>query len=412
MKELTRRRFSIMSLASVSLLASTAFMPAALAQGTPESVKVGLIAPMSGLYARFGQVMRMGAELAIEDINAAGGIAALGGAPLELVAIDSGDTTEKAKAAAQRMVADHPEIVAATGSYLSSFTLAVTEVTERAQLPMLTLSYSDQITARGFRYIFQTSAAAGAQAGIAIPTVLDLAESATGTRPKTVGIITDNTAASLSSVKAMKEGGLLAANNLELVVDEVFTPPLSDASSLIQQLRSRQPDLLFFLPTVISDSKLILEKMNEFNVKIPTISFGIAIAEPDVLNTVSPDLLQGVMSAVGNYAFKGHEDMIERMKTRFGEPWMNQNAISTYGDMWIFKQALEDAGVADREAVAEALRNMDAGPSPYFPGGSLSFDDTGKRVGAGLTIIQWQDGVPRTVFPNDIALSPAIWEAN
>ena len=54
--------------------------------------------------------------------------------------------------------------MAATGSYLSSFTLAVTEVTERAQLPVLTLSYSDLLTDRGFKYIFQTSATAGLQA--------------------------------------------------------------------------------------------------------------------------------------------------------------------------------------------------------------------------------------------------------
>jgi branched-chain amino acid transport system substrate-binding protein len=99
--------------------------------------------------------MKMGAELGIEDINAQGGIKALGGAKLELVVIDTGDTTEKAKHAAQRMVAEYPDLVAATGSYLSSFTLAVTEVTERAKLPMLTLSYSDLITERGFKYIFQ-----------------------------------------------------------------------------------------------------------------------------------------------------------------------------------------------------------------------------------------------------------------
>jgi branched-chain amino acid transport system substrate-binding protein len=402
-----RRRFGLLALAAVPVALGA--MAGPVRAQAVEEVTIGLIAPVSGLYARFGQVMRMGAELGIEDINAAGGIEALGGARLKLLVIDSGDTTEKAKASAERMVAEHPELVAATGSYLSSFTLAVTEVTERAQLPMLTLSYSDAITDRGFEYIFQTSAPAGAQAGIAIPTILDLAEATTGTRPTTVGIISDNTAASLSSVNAMKEGGLLAANNLELVVDEIFTPPLSDASSLIQQLRARRPDLVFFLPTVISDSKLILEKMNEFNVKIPVISFGIAIAEPDVLNTIGADLLEGVMSAVGNYAFKGHEELIERMRDRYGEPWMTQNAISTYGDMWILKQALEDAGEASRTAVAQALRDMDAGPSPYFPGGVLAFDDTGKREGAGLTIIQWQDGVPRTVFPEDIALSPPIW---
>jgi branched-chain amino acid transport system substrate-binding protein len=63
----------------------------------PAEVKVGLLVPLSGLYARPGQVMRMGAEMAVEQINAQGGIKALGGARLRLVVLDSGDTTEKAK---------------------------------------------------------------------------------------------------------------------------------------------------------------------------------------------------------------------------------------------------------------------------------------------------------------------------
>src|SRR4249919_768018 len=112
-------------------------------------VRVGLIVPLSGIYTRPGQVMRMGAEMGIEHINAQGGIKSLGGAKLKLVVIDCGDTTEKAKNAAQRMVAQEPDLVAATAAYLSSFTLAVTEVTERANLPILTLSYSDLITDRG-----------------------------------------------------------------------------------------------------------------------------------------------------------------------------------------------------------------------------------------------------------------------
>ena len=65
----------------------------ALAQDA-EPVQIGLIAPVSGIYARPGQVMKMGAELGVEDVNAAGGIECLNGAPLELVVIDSGDSVE------------------------------------------------------------------------------------------------------------------------------------------------------------------------------------------------------------------------------------------------------------------------------------------------------------------------------
>jgi branched-chain amino acid transport system substrate-binding protein len=386
-------------------------LASAQAQQHPAEVKVGLLVPLSGIYARPGQVMRMGAEMAIKHINAQGGIPELGGAKMTLVVLDSGDTTEKAKNAAQRMVAQETDLVAATGAYLSSFTLAVTEVTERAQLPMLTLSYSDQLTDRGFKYIFQTSATSGSQAAQALPVIVKIAESATGQKPKTVAIITDNTAASISSVKPMKER-LLKELGIELVVDETFTPPFADATPLVQRVRAARPDLLFFLPTVISDAKLMLEKMNEFGLgqgKVPTISFGIAIAEPDMLRTMSPELLQGVMAAVGNWGSKGHEKLIDELKQTYNEPWMTQNAISTYGDMWLLKDAIGKAGKADRVAVAEAIRTMDGGPSKYYPGGEMKFDEKGRRVGAGLAIIQWQNGVPVTVYPPEMAMAQPIW---
>ena len=101
----------------------------------PAEVKVGLIVPLSGIYTRPGQVMKMGAEMGIEHINAQGGIKSLGGAKMKLVVIDCGDTTEKAKNAAQRMVADAPNLVVATGAYLSSFTLAVTTSPKPARNP-------------------------------------------------------------------------------------------------------------------------------------------------------------------------------------------------------------------------------------------------------------------------------------
>ncbi|MBI1207158.1 MAG: ABC transporter substrate-binding protein [Azospirillum sp.] len=409
---MTRLRTLTFAALAASVVAATGAAPASAQTTTGPGqigpLQIGLIAPLSGIYARPGQVMKMGAELGIEDVNAAGGIKCLGGAPLKLVTIDSGDSVEKATNAAQRMVAEYPELVGGTGSYLSSFTLAVTEVTERANLPLLTLSYSDLITERGFKTVFQTSATAGAQASIALPIIMDLAESETGRRPKTVAIITDNTAASLSSVKRMKDG-LLQRLGLEIVMEETFTPPLADASSLVQRVRTSRPDLLLFLPTVISDANLILQKLREFRVSVPTISFGIAIAEPEVLNVMDARLVEGVMSAVANWGVKGQEALIKRLKDRYGEPWMTQNAISTYGDMWLFKTALEKSCSRDRQKLAEALRTLDGGPSQYYPGGTIRFDDKGRRIGASLTIIQWRDGVPVTIFPTDLAVAKPVW---
>jgi branched-chain amino acid transport system substrate-binding protein len=117
----------------------------------PKTLKIALISPLSGPWAREGQLSKSGAEMAIDEINKMGGIKSMGGAKLELISIDAGDSAEKAKNAAQRLVAEHPDVIGGMGSWLSTFTLAVTEVTERAQIPWLTLSYSDRITSRGDR---------------------------------------------------------------------------------------------------------------------------------------------------------------------------------------------------------------------------------------------------------------------
>jgi branched-chain amino acid transport system substrate-binding protein len=240
--------------------------------------------------------------------------------------------------------------------------------------------------------------------------VMKLAESS-GVRPKTVAILTDNTGSSVASVKPMRER-LLKDMGLTLVMDETFTPPLADATPLVQKVRTARPDLLFALPTAVSDAKLLLEKLNEFGLgqgKLPTIGFGIVMAEPDMLKTMDASQLEGLMLAVGSWGAKGHEKLMAELKTRYNEPWMTQNAISTYGDMWVIKEALEHAGKADREAVTVALRKIDGGPSKYYPSGRIKFDDNGRRVDAGLTIIQWQKGVPVTVYPPELAMAAPIW---
>jgi branched-chain amino acid transport system substrate-binding protein len=385
----------------------------ALAGAQTAEVKVGLIAPMSGPWARQGDLKLKGAMLAIDRINAEGGIKSLGGAKMRVIVFDAGDSVEKAKNAAQRMVAQEPDLVGAAGAWLSSFTLGVTEVTERAELPVLTLSYSDQITARGFKYIFQTSPTGGTQAKQALPALIKLAESATGKKPESLAIIMDNTAAPVSFVKPMREGGITALG-LKLSVDETFTPPLSDCTPLIQKVRSSRPDILLLLPTAIPDDKLCLEKLHEFGLgrgRVPVISNGAHIAAPDMLKNLGKDLLEGVMTIVANWTIKGQEDIVKEYTQKTGELWPTQETMSVAGAMLIFREALEKTGSADRRKVAAAIRAMDttAGPAKYFPGGRVKFDENGRRVDADVVIVQWQNGVPVTVYPADSAVAKPIW---
>jgi branched-chain amino acid transport system substrate-binding protein len=407
-KTLTRRAIT----KGLALSASALALPT-IGRAQAKSVKIAMIAPMSGPWARQGQLLRMGAEILQDDVNAAGGIKALGGAKLEIIYADAGDSTEKAKNAAQRLLSDEPDLAGGTGCWLSSFTLAVTEVTERAQLPWITLSYSDAITNRGFKFVFQTSPTADRQAAQTLPTALTLAQDATGKRPTTIGIIMDNTASPVSFAKPLRDGGLDKLG-LKLVVDQIFTPPLSDATPLIEKVRSAKPDFLLLLTSAMPDCKLVLEKLDEFKLshgKVPLVGNGAPFGSPELLTTIGPELLEGLLFSVANWPMKGQEEFIERFKKKTGEPFLTQDALCGYGEPAILVQAIETAGSAERLKVAEAIRGMDlttGRAAQCFPG-PIKFDEKGRRVDVPMIFAQWQKGVPLTVYPTELALAKPFW---
>jgi branched-chain amino acid transport system substrate-binding protein len=155
--------------------------------------------------------------------------------------------------------------------------------------------------------------------------------------------------------------------------------------------------------------------MNEMGIgkgQIPVLASGSSLGMPELLKMMDKSVIDGVMLISGNWGGKGQEQVIADWRKTTGEPWMTQDAISTYGDMWIFKEAIEIAGSADREKVAQALRTMDTitGSAKFFPGNRVKFDDQGRRVGADMVLVQWQDGEPKTVYPPALAAATVVWK--
>jgi branched-chain amino acid transport system substrate-binding protein len=381
----------------------------------PKEAKIAMLVPLSGPWARQGILEKFGAEMAIDDINNAGGIKSMGGAKLKLMQYDTGDSAEKAKDAAQRMLAQEPDLVGGFGCWLSTFTLAVTEVTERAQLPWLTLSYSDLITGRGYKYVFQSSPTAVQQAEELVPIIMDLAQKTTGKRPTKVASIGDNTAASVSFRKPI-DSHVLKDQKLKEVIHQIYTPPLSDATTLVQPVRTARPDFVLLTSTNVPDDKLLLDAFTEFGMpatKLPLIGNGGHWAVPELVKNTSPQELEGVLVGLANWPGKAVDDVSKRFVERTKEPWFGHDSIFAYAHVMILKQALENTGVADRNKVNAAIHamNMTTGPALFFPGHHLQYDAQGRRIGAKMVMVQWQGGKPVTVFPADVAVAKAKWKA-
>src|SRR5919198_792814 len=403
-----------MSLRTRSLAVILALLLASAAVVVPpvpaaDDVKVALVVPLSGRWARQGQLLKMGTDMATAEINAQGGIKSLGGAKIIVREADAGDSVEKAVSAAQRVLT-REKISAGIGAWLSSFTLGVTEVAERLQVPWLTLSYADNITERGFKYTFQTSPVSSVQAEQALDLVTDLAKK--NNRPiKKAAIVGDNTAATVFFFKPLREK-LLAAKGIELVVDEVWTPPLPDATAIVQKLRATQPDIMFYGATNFPDSIQVLQKIKEFGVKTPIQGVGAWLVTPEYVKTVGKELLDTIQTVVAAHPLKGQEELVRRFKERTGEPFMTQDPLCTYAHVWLIKEAAEQARSAEPKAIRDALARIDLSSGPaaaaLYPS-SIKFDERGRRIGAAPIIVQWQGGEPFTVVPASVATRPLVW---
>jgi branched-chain amino acid transport system substrate-binding protein len=396
---------------AVGLGLAAASMPR-LARAQKE-IKIAMLAPLSGPWARSGLLMQMGARMAVDEVNANGGIKAHGGAKLTLVEYDAGDSSEKAKNAAQRLVAQEPDISGGFGAWLSSFTLAITEVTERAELPWITLSYSDLITDRGFKYVFQASPTADNQAKELVPVVMDLAVKAGGKRPQKIAIVGDNSASSVSFYKALHEV-VIPEQKLTLVADEIFTPPLSDASTIVQKLRSGRPDFCMMQSTNAGDDKLLVDKFNEMGLsakKMAMVGGGGHWCTPELTKLTTPENLEGVIVGLANWPGKAMTDITKRFIERTKEPWFGHDSLFGYTHVMTLVAGMEFAKSAERQKIMQALHTIDItdGPARFFPDGRLSFDEKGRRKGAKLCIVQWRSGEPVPVYPEAVATHQAVW---
>jgi branched-chain amino acid transport system substrate-binding protein len=194
----------------------------------------------------------------------------------------------------------------------------------------------------------------------------------------------------------------------------VFTPPLTDATTMVQKVRSAKPDFLLGLPSNVPDDKMLLDKLSEFGLtgaKLPVIGNGGHWETPELVANAGKDAVQGLMVITAAGAGKGLEALEKRYMERTKEPWMLEEPILAYGHIMLLALAAERAQSADRRKVAEQVRAFDLrdGIAKLFPGNRVKYDEHGRRVDAELMIVQWQDGRIVTTSPAYMAQAETIW---
>src|SRR5277367_6398702 len=403
-----RRRFGMALVVSV---AAAVVLPVQAA----ETVKIGVIYPLTGNAASAGQSARDAVHLGAEIVNTAhpelknlplgatAGLPNLGGAKIELDEADHQGNPQVAQQQTLRLITqDH--VAAMLGSYHSSVTLVATAVAERQGVPYLVAdSVAANITGRGFKWTFRTTPFAPDFAKAYADFLNELKKS--GRKIDSIAIVNENTDYGTSVSASVIEAAKTA--NIKVAVQIPYNANSSDVSAQVLQLKAAQPDVVIFI-SYTQDIILYFKTMKNLDYLPPMIIGDDAgFSDPSFIPNVG-DLAQG---AVNRSAFDigkpgDNSYIVDQMfKAKYGRDLDDTSARWVQGFL-VLADAINRAGSTEPDKIQAALKATNLKPGQLMIGyNGVKFDDTGQNIMASTFLIQLKGKEYVSVWPADRATS-------
>jgi len=364
-----------------------------------EEVKIGVLLPLSGPVAPIGVTSQRGHELAVEEINAAGGIKSLGGAKLKLIFADSRGDAMIGMSEAERLIKNEGVSVIA-GAYQSAVTFPSTQVAEQYKVPYVVPSATkDEITQRGFKYVFRTCPPMAWYTRLQVQFAKEMGEK-TGHIPKRVALVYENTDWGQSAGNNWKND--VPAAGMEIVLDAPYPATSSDLTPVVLQIKQADPDLIL-LTSYTADAILLTNAIAQMNVNsFGMIGGGGGHADPEYMQNTGENCEYhfDLCEWAPDLGKPGVKETNEKFKAKYGVD-LNGESANCYAATYVIADALERAASTDPEKIREALSQtkITSGPAMIMPHEAIEFDESGQNIHAKLIMIQIRDGKRVTVWP-------------
>lgn len=380
-----------------------------MASHAADTIKIGNIIPLSGPSASVGIQGKNAREMAIAEINAAGGIKSLGGAKLQLLFADSKSDPTTGVTEAERLI-NNEKVDMLTGCWNSAVTYPTTQVAERYGIPFIVpVSVRDTITERGFKNVFRVAAKDSWWARDQFTFLSDM-EKEFGTEIKKVAFVYENgdwgTGFAEQWRKLVKKAGY------KVVLDEAYPSTASDLTPVVIKLKRSKPDVVFMTSNA-ADAILLTNTMSEMKVNVKAIiTSGGGHADPSFLEATgkNADYIFDIVEWEADLNREGLTETNDKYKSIYGHN-MNGESVDAYASMYVIKAALEAAGSAKPADVRKALNDLKFcdGKAKMLAYDCVEFDETGQNKNAKPVIVQIRkngDKMDRiTVWPKDVRRS-------
>ncbi len=385
-----------------------------------DDVVIGAVYPMTGSLATVGADAKAAVETMLDVVNgthekipmlmgAGGGLDRLGGAKLRVVFADSQNDPQKARAEAERLITqDH--VVAIIGSYTSATAATISQVTERYEVPYLSMDNSSPtLSKRGLKWFFRTTPNDDMFTAAMFDFFKAMATK-TGHPVKTVALFYEDSIFGSDSSNAQRK--MAEENGIKVVADIKYRANSPSLSAEAQRLAAAKADVV--MPSsYASDAILLLRSLAELHYSPVIMAQSAGFAEQSFISGVGP-LADGVFSrsSFAADAVKSRPAIPvinAAFKAKTGKD-LNDNTSRELLGTQIIADAINRAGSNKPEDIRKALMATDVpGDQTIMPWRGIKFDETGQNIEATPVIQQISNGAYHTVYPDAVAVQAPVW---
>jgi branched-chain amino acid transport system substrate-binding protein len=366
----TRRRFLQTTALGAAAGAGILHAPAVLrAQGAP--VKVGILHPVSGALSYSGQQGRIGAQLAVEEINAAGGIRSLRGAKIEAVLGDAQSTPDGGNAEVEKMNA--AGVAAVVGGYASGICLAASQTAARYDLPYIVdVGVVDAIVTRGLKNTFRFGPGFGVISKTAIDNLVAINEQA-GKPASTVMIVHEDSAFGAGLAKLLN--AQLPERGFKILETISHPTPTRDFNNVALKIRANNPDIV--IPANYYNEYVLLARTMQQQKIRPKGIYSVLGGAASSYKFVKefPEAAQYIMDCNHWFDPKNAKALALKKKIEDKGEFYTYEVYMNYSCVLLLADALERAASADRAKIISTLESstfaghtMPYGPTKFVNG--------------------------------------------
>jgi branched-chain amino acid transport system substrate-binding protein len=397
----TRRRLLRTTMLGVATAASAALPGLLRAQGA--GVKLGVLHPVSGALSYSGQQGRLGATLAIDEINAGGGIKALNGAKIEPVLGDAQSTPEGGNAEVEKM--NSAGVACVVGGYGSSICLAASQTAARYDLPyVVDVGVVDAIVTRGLTNTFRFGPGFGVIAKTALDNLVTINDQA-GKPAKTVMIVHEDSAFGSGLAKLLNDQ--LPGRGFQVLETIAHPTPTRDFNNVVLKIRASNPDLV--IPANYYNEYVLLARSMQQQRVRPKAIYSVLGGAASSYKFVKefPEAAAYIMDCNHWFDPRNPKAIALKKKVEDRGEYYTYEVFMNYSCILLVADAIERAASSERGKIVSALQ------SSTFSGHVMPYGPTkfvnGQNQGAAPVNTQVLGNDIQVIFPQTFASAKPVF---